>query len=345
MTNNKKGLRIMAATLCLTSLLAFLFGGCRDDGHPSGGHTTHTDPDAPKTIQSTDLAEFSAAFYLNTRYRGDEEHRFEFTVSPDEGGTSVARETNTGISAPADRALTDALAAVIAKNDLAAQNGLYDVTAGLPPEYQAYPFEAVYASGERLSFTVNNNPYARWAEEVYDLFAAWFSAHGTDALEPELETSPVTRITLVLADGENVTCYGGVNVREENAIGGETYLLEKDADGREMFGTETAQRILFPDDFYERITAIVASSGLEKKYAFSYYDRAAGNYGNHDEGYFGWGGMTTADNEPDSDTQKVSLHLEYESGHRVSIDTRKPSEIEAMRPFLDELTAYLDSLF
>ena len=61
MTNNKKGLRIMAATLCLTSLLAFLFGGCRDDGHPSGGHTTHTDPDAPKTIQSTDLAEFSVA--------------------------------------------------------------------------------------------------------------------------------------------------------------------------------------------------------------------------------------------------------------------------------------------
>ena len=120
-----------------------------------------------------------------------------------------------------------------------------------------------------------------------------------------------------------------------------TNLLEKDTDGREMFGTETAQRILFPDDFYERITAIVASSGLEKKYAFSYYDRAAGNYGNHDEGYFGWGGMTTADNEPDSDTQKVSLHLEYESGHRVSIDTRKPSEIEAMRPFLDELTAYL----
>ena len=347
---NRKGIRIMAAMLCFTASLGLLFSACRkskpgDDPVPvDGGNTTYQDPDAPKTVESKDLTEFSAVLWLDTRYRGDEYRLFDFSVAPDESGTPVASEAETGISAPADRDLLDALAAIIAQYGLAAQNGLYDVTAGLPPEFEAHPFTARYASGEEISFTVNNDPTSAWGEAVYDLFDEWFSARGEHALDPAADRTLLTRFDLEITDGERYTCYGGIHVDEDSAIDGETYLLEKEEIVGEP-GADPAATILFPADYYEKLTAIIADSPLERNYVFSYYDRAAGNNGNHDEGYFGWGDKTTADNEPDAEDRAVSIYLEYESGRRINIDTRKRSEIEAMQPLLDRLTAYLDPLF
>ncbi len=342
---SKKGL--CAVLLCVTAIFGFFFGGCRkkpaqEDGPVEGGTTVHIDGDAPKTIESTDLVEFSAAFTVSTRYRGDEEHDFDFRIEPDEGGKPVASERNTGIRCPADKELTDALASVIARYGLAAKNGVYDVTAGLPPEYGEHPFRAVYASGETLSFTVNNDPYDAWIEAVYDVFAAWFSAHGTDALYPEKDDSLIASFSLEWIDGRRSVWYDEVNVGKERAIDGETFLLERYADGL-IFDSDKLR--LFPDDYYERLTGIIGATDLERNYLFSFYDREAGNYGNHDEGYYGWGDKTTADGEPDSEKLYLSLYLEYESGQRISIETQKASEIEAMRPLLDALTEYLDSLF
>ena len=337
----------MAAALFAAGLFGFLLGGCRKKpADPiAGGTTTYVDPDAPKDLPAGELTEFSATLFLNNRWHGDEEHEFAFTVSPDESGSPVAAEANTGISAPADRALLDALAGIVARYDLASKNGLYDVTAGLPPEAWAYPFRASYSSGEEITFTVNNNPHSEWGEEVYDVFASWFDERGIDALRPETDATLITRFSLVITDGPKRVRYGGINVGEGDAIDGETYLLEKDAEGGGLFGMGSTKYILFPDDYYEKLTAIIASTDLDRRYRFSAYDHAENNYGNHEAGYFGWGDKTTADNEPDSDTRKLSLHLTFESGHRVNIDTRKLSEIDAMQSLVDALTAYLDPLF
>ena len=342
----RKGRRIMAGILC-----AFLFSGlfgCRkkpaDDPSPEvidGGTHTERDPNAPKVIESKELTEFSAFVFLATRWRGDEIRSFDFRVKPDGNGTAAASEEITGISLPADDALLTALAEIIAKYDLASRNGLYDVTYGLPEEYQAYPFRAVYASGETLSFTVNNNPYAAWAEEVYDVFAAWFSARGIDDLEPESDGTPVMRFSLEFSEGGHSIRYTGITVREDKAIDGETHLLGKLVSGTE----EEEQYRLFPEDYFEKITAVIRSSDLEKNYEFSCYDREAGNMGNHDRGYYGMGALTTADNEPDAEDLRLDMYLEFESGNRINVETKKASEIEGMRPLLDALTEYLDSLF
>ena len=338
----------MAALLCAAAVFGLLFGGCRkkpaeDDTAPlEGGNTTYVDGNAPKEIESKDLVEFSAAVYLATRFRGDEERDFEFEIAPDGEGGAVAAERITGIRCPADKELTGALADVIAKNGLAAQNGVYDVTAGLSSEYRERTFRAVYASGEVLTFTLNNDPYAEWAEEVYDVFAAWFSAHGVDTLYPEEETSLITSFSLEFTDGRHSYWYTEVNVGEDRAIDGETYLLSRYVDGL-IFDSDKVR--LFPDDYYERLTEIVGATDLLRRFQFSWYDRAAGNLGNHDEGYYGWGDKTTADGEEDSEKMELILSIEYESGNWVDIETRKASEIKAMRPLIDALMKYLDSLF
>ena len=80
-----------------------------------------------------------------------------------------------------------------------------------------------------------------------------------------------------------------------------------------------------------------------RKYDFSRFDHAENNFGNHDKGYFGWG--DEPEGEEDSEDSMVSLHIEYESGRSISIDTRKPSEIEGLMPLIEELIRYHDTLF
>ena len=344
-----KGLRAMALILSASALMGlFSLFGCRKnspDEPVDGGTVTHVDSDAPKTVESKELTAFSAELFLSNRWYGDEQHEFHFLISPDQSGALTASEANSGVSLPADEELLTGLAEIVAEYDLASMNGLYDVTAGLPPEAWAHPFHAAYASGEEISFTVNNQPFSAWGEAVYDLYASWFEKHGITDLYPDPEESLLTRFTLDFTEKGRRVRYSGVNVPAEQAIDGETYLLSKSVETSGLFGRDSDKYILFPDDYFEKLTALIASTDLDRKYVFSTYDRVENNYGNHDAGYFGWGDKTTADNEPDSDFMKLSIHLTYESGHRVNIDTKKESEIEAMRPVIEALTAYLDPLF
>ena len=344
-----KGLRAMALILSASALMGlFSLFGCRKispDEPVDGGTVTHVDSDAPKTVESKELTAFSAELFLSNRWYGDEQHEFHFLISPDQSGALTASEANSGVSLPADEELLTGLAEIVAEYDLASMNSLYDVTAGLPPEAWAHPFQAAYASGEEISFTVNNQPFSAWGEAVYDLYASWFEKHGITALYPDPEESALTRFILDFTENGKRIRYSDIHVPESDAVGGETYVLSKSVETADLSGEDSDKYILFPDDYYEKLTALIAATDLDRKYLFSAYDRAANNYGNHDEGYFGWGDKTTADNEPDSDSMKLSLHLTYESGHRVNIDTKKESEIEAMRPLLESLTAYLDPLF
>jgi len=139
-----------------------------------GGTVGHTDPDAPKVIESGELTAFSVSFFLAERWTGDGEHRFAFEVKPEENGVLTAYENRSGIRCPADSALLQALQEVIARNNLAAMNGISETTAGLPPEYRPRRLKADYASGETLRYTADNDPYEAWAVQVCDVFADWF---------------------------------------------------------------------------------------------------------------------------------------------------------------------------
>ena len=337
----------MAVLLGLLTL--FGLGGCKEDAAPEpepidGGTTTHTDANAPKVIESKDITEFSVDFYLSNRWRGDEEHFFSFRIQ-DVGGVLTASEERSGASQPADEALLTALQQVIDEYDLAQFNGIYQVTAGLPPECQPRTLRVEYASGEILTFTENNEPEAAWAERVYEVFADWFAANGNDALRPAGETSLVTRLDLRMREGRLWTEYGGINVQDEDAIGGQTYLLQQDVYNEELQETVKENYIQFPEGHYEALTEILDRHGVVLKYDFSRYDREAGNYGNHDEGYFGFGTKTTADGEEDAEDLYLHLYVEYESGRRMTIETRKASEIEGLQPLIRDLLAYFEPLF
>lgn len=342
-----KGVVFMAVLLSIFLMLGL--GGCTDEPQDEpepvdGGTTIRTDEDAPKVIESKDITGLDVNLYLASRWSGDEEHFFQFRIA-EQNGTLTASESFSGVSLPADEALLTALQDVIDRYELAKRNGVYEVTAGLPPEFQERTLSVAYASGETLRFTQNNEPFEDWAVAFYDVFADWFAARGDESLYPDKETSLVSRIDVRLKENGQWFEFGGINVLPENTIEGETYLLQREVyDEASQTVLEQGYR-LFPDEYYEKITEILAAHDVVKTYEFSYYDPEAGDYGNHDEGYYGFGSKTTADGEEDSDDLYLDLYVEYESGRRMTIETRKASEIEGLRPLLADLTAYIDRLF
>ena len=339
---------MMAALLGISML--FGLGGCAGNNPPAlnpesieGGTVTNkTDYDAPKEIQSREITEFDTTFVSYTRWKTDDrDHRFHFTVKADADGTLIASEEELGVSRPADEALLSAVQEVIERNGLAAMNGVYRVTAGVDPDFGEGGMTVRYASGETLRFTDNNNPYALWSEELYDVFAAWFADRGEDALYPPAEGSRLESVLIRLIDGDSAVSYGPVNVPAEQAVDGETHLFRKEIESPEG---NTSACVLFPEDFYETVAGIIEQYQLERRYDFSRFNHNSNSFDQHDLGYFGMGSMGPADGEADSEELSLTLHLKYESGKRINIDTRKESEIEAFRPLLSELSDYFDSL-
>ena len=163
--------------------MALLMTGCgktADEEIICGGNTKNNDPEAPKVIESTEIVGFSLAVFLAERCTAEEDHRFDFQIKTDENGVLTAYEHHSGIRCPADETLLDALQEVISQNNLAAMNGIYDVTAGLPPEYKPRRLDVEYASGETLYYTVDNDPYEAWAVQICDVFADWFNTKEID---------------------------------------------------------------------------------------------------------------------------------------------------------------------
>lgn len=343
----KKGKPMIA--LVLTALL-FSAAGCRteepEEEPIDGGTVTHWDSNAPKVIKSRDIKSFEAAFFLNCRWTSKTENGSDFHfVITEENGTPMASETIVGVKAPADGALLESLQEIIERHELVKKNGLYDVTAGLPPEFQPGGITVTYASGETLTFTTDNDPDAEWAEEVYDVFAEWFFDQGEEALYPKPETSLITRVIFEYMEDGKSESYSGVNVPEEKAIEGETHLLNQDFYDPEADPEFVSKYILFPEDYYERVTEIIAGTDLIRHYDFSIRNPETGDLSNHDCGYYGMGDKTTKDHEEDTEGLSLEIYLDYESGKRVRIETSKASEIEAMKPIADALLEYHRSLF
>ena len=343
----KKGKRIMAAMLCV--LLLFGLCGCARkpnmaDEPVDGGNTHHVDSGAPKVIESKDITDLKMSFFVATRWDSEENGFFTFTVGQ-EGGALTATEENRGIRCPADGTLLTALQEIIDRYDLASQNGLYDVTAGLAPEYQPGGITVLYASGEKLTFTTDNNPFAMWAQDAYDVFAEWFAINGIEDLYPAKETSRITGLRFGYQVDGLYKEYGPVTVQESHAIDGETHLLEKEIYDIEKQKTVSSEYILIPEDYYDQLTAIIAATDLDRNYMFSSFNHESMSYDNHDLGFFGMGNKVPDYSEPDSGDMELTLHLAYESGHRINIDTKKQSELEGMGSIIGALIMYHDSLF
>ncbi len=348
MKSMNKGLLIMSIFLNIAAALGI--SGCTPD-NPSdnpvcGGTTVKTDENAPKEIVSKEITGMDVGIRVITRWTNDRDggEEYHFVVENDENGVLTVYEREHGLSLPADDEILKEIQDIIDKNKLSRDNGLYEVTAGLAPDYHPRAFEVNYASGEKLTFTVNNNPEVLWEEEMFDAFAAWFAKNGDDSLYPPKEESMVNHFLLWYTEDKVFKDFNAITVKEDEAIDGERNLLQyrlSDSNGKVI----EEKFVLFPEDYYEKVTQILFKYDPVTKYDFSIYDRKNHNFGNHSKGYFGWGDKNTLDEEADSDDDKVELSIEYESEKTLNIKTAKPSEIEGMKPLIYELLEYHESLF
>lgn len=322
----------MAALICTFALFGLF--GCDSSpvsGPVDGGTVTNkTDYNAPKVIESKDIAAYHAHFMLYREWApGFEDAFFTFEVAPDANGELMASELTTGVSAPADEELLTALQAVIDEHGLAERNGSYRLTAGLPPEFGPCTVNVDYASGENLTFTENNEPDALWAKQTYLVFANWFAGKGEDALLPQQVEWQIERLSIATIQDGIITRYSGITVDDEDAIDGETHLLMRDIYDNNAGATVSTGLILFPEDYYERVSEI-----------FSHHDTRAYDYRS---ALYGMGATKGDADEPWS--ADLQIYVENADGSRFSVNTNDPLDKEALEPLVAELIAYHDSLF
>ncbi len=295
-----------------------------------GGTTDKTDRSAPKTIASKEIVSFSAEFVLTGEWvLGERFLKCYFDIKPDENGDLTATYYEPSISFKADNELLTELQSIIDEQGLASKNGVYKVTAGLPPEYQPCYLNIVYASGERLSFTENNDPDAEWAKRIYLAFAYWFEKKGDSSLLPPDEKEPVTRISVRVVDNGIYTQYGRIVVLAENAINGERNLFGKNIWDSSVQKEVCDKYALFPEDYFDKVTAIINSYDLRA------FDKCSVLYGI---------GRTPCDDDDDQ-TADVQIHITFASGHRLNINTSDHNDKTILKPLIDELFGYFDSLF
>ena len=196
----------MIAVLCLLVCAAAVFGCAKGAGTPSapqsgdppapdssdppvsggpeppapGGTTDATDPNAPKTIGSTEIASFSCTVSMLTVVPSPEyslltSPRYEFSAKREGGKAVCACVSESGERAfEEDAAFFDRLQQIVAKYDLASYNGIYRWTHGLPEDF-GYSLAVEYASGERIAATNNQTmdlPLGA-AAELAELFGAY----------------------------------------------------------------------------------------------------------------------------------------------------------------------------
>lgn len=321
----------------LALLAALALCGCGRAGKPAsepipepesepidGGVTNKTDRNAPKTIESKDISDFYATFCLYGEWsKGNKTCFYTFEVKPDESGVLTASESTVGISAPADDELLQNLQQIIDEQELVKENGTYEVTAGLPPEFWPCTLTVNYKSGENLTFTYDNDPEAAWAREMYLAFANWFAKQGmNDLLPPESETmaNPITNVMIEFEDPEDGTWYDYSIYEKENG----TYNIARSiGDGFTEITFED------PDGFYAEVNEIVSQYDLQK------YDPGCALYG-----------YPQTDEDIDNPfAASLQLTFWYGEDDQLSICTSDPEGIDELRPLVTELMECFNARF
>ncbi len=118
----------------------------------TGGHTSRTDRDAAHETESDDLTYFHLSFY-DGRTGG---HEYEVRVSGEDGSAVLAKGDDAGREDPETPLELSAeevagLQKIIRDYELAALNGIWEETAGLPDCDGDFEIRAEYASGEKIS--------------------------------------------------------------------------------------------------------------------------------------------------------------------------------------------------
>ncbi|MCR5095023.1 MAG: hypothetical protein K6B72_13730 [Lachnospiraceae bacterium] len=276
-----------------------------------------SDKSAPKEIESRDITDLHAKFWLRGEWSsGRIDEYYDFAVEPDASGTLTASESETGVTVPADEELLLALQEIIEEQHLAAKNG--------KNEYQAIPpgpcdLEVHYASGEKLSFSYNNGDGPEWAKAIYLTFSEWFASKGEESLlVPKYEGRADSLELKYNAENPDDSWYYTVMLGENE------YTLM-----RSLGGAWTKTKITDLTGFCDDVNRVLDGYDLRP------YDRYSALYG------YGWD--ASADRGGDDDVPYLKMIFWYEDDSQLQIKTHAPEAIENLLQFTDELRVCFDS--
>lgn len=334
----KLGIGIIFLALLGSAVLSagIMLKNNRDLG--SGGTTDQSDYNAPKTIVSDEIVSFEAGFYRNADWVYNEERSYLFRMKRNEKGIYVISEgEGEELKCEADAAFAVKLQQVIRKHELTKLNGIRRKTYGLPPECDPYWLNAEYASNEKLSFSMNGNPYEAWTLEVLDLFAREFNSHGIGDLLPPEENSRVKRFSLEYAFDEVRYKYGEIliPVTEEekarsfediatNGANEEGWVKKAYADPWDRTGRTSLKderKADLTEEHYEALGEIAKETEIR---------------------FFQNGEIFPPQFDYEKTPQYFEFYIEYESGNVISSFSDDPEKCEKFKPVAERFAAYYE---
>lgn len=283
-----------------------------DDGPIDGGVTDRSDYSAPKEIKSKDITEYYFNFCIEGKWApGYENGYYTFEIKSDAAGKLIASEKLTGVSAEADKELIAAIQDIIDSYKVAAMNGEYRLTAGLDPAYFGpSTLRVSYASGEKLTFTRDNEPDAEWVIRTYLAFAKWFAGKGEKALLPKDYEGRVT----------------GVRLYFDDTRAGKKYCYEV-GEERDKYGRLTASGTV---DGKTESAAIFSNEIF-----FGSISRTVGDYDL----------QAFSDTPSEGENALLQIYIAFEDGHEFKLNTSDESVIDEAIMLVSDLIGEFDTLF
>lgn len=187
--------------LGLSGIPSNLFDGVLDifdKSNTCGGVVNNKNLFAPKKIKSDNIVYFHTKFILEPRneyerkyeeskYHPGEAKGYIFEIKTDKDEKVILLEDYYDpVSCETDKSIFLELQKIIEKYDLVKMNGISKYTQGLPPEFSPSYLEAIYDSGEKLYFCVDNDPYASWSRDMAHLLRSELANHGAIELPEQL---------------------------------------------------------------------------------------------------------------------------------------------------------------
>lgn len=256
---------IALAGFILVSLFAFVACSTKGDDYKEeqmkGGKVDNS-YEAPTTIESRNIESFETYFYLWDEFDDTNTGGYSFVIKQNETGEYVLSEnSHYNISEKVDKSILEKLQVIIEDNNLVRANGIDKYTQGLPEEFAPCMLSVIYDSGEKLYFSEDNNPQAKWARDMIELFKNEFISLGHEELLPPIEDRTLVRFDMSFVDGPRKYMYATIFTEED--IGDYSVHYIKNVYNRETKESEFDEIIEVPEDFYEKLSEKLTETGLE----------------------------------------------------------------------------------
>jgi len=236
------------------SIFAFLFSCAhtiKGGQHEDGGHIHHKNEKKTKKINDTRIKSFKASFGLERfcNYPDIYDGLYRFTINKDnEGNITLTSKDKWEHTCRVQQDVLDGIQEIIESNSLASLNGTTDYTEGLPIPVAV--FNAVYESGEKLSFCINSDNFTDAGTDIAFYMHKVLMKHGLHDIATPDSLYKLNRMHIKYDKGN-----GSVEYDVAIAKGGKRKLIR-------ISGEKGWKEAEIPEGFFENLSEIIEDNGL-----------------------------------------------------------------------------------